>query len=89
MSVKEMTYTEEQVKGFVSQADCAILVLRKDLGETNQDVTHITGDAENIFDLVTDLIGHISQQGNISKEALLAKIAVGVLIGDEESIKEK
>lgn len=89
MSVTEMTYTEEQVKDFLSQADSAILVLRKDLGETNQDVTTINGNAESIFDLVTDLIGHISQQGNISKEELLARIAVGVLIGDEESIKEK
>lgn len=85
MSVKEMTYTEEQVKDFLSQADSAILVLRKDLGETYQDVTNISGDAESVFDLVTDLIGHISQQGNISKEELLAKIAVGVLIGDEEN----
>lgn len=89
MSVKEMTYTEEQVKDFISQADSSILVMRKDLGETNQDVTTINGNAESIFDLVTDLIGHISQQGNISKEELLARIAVGVLIGDEESIKGK
>lgn len=89
MSVKEMTYTEEQVRDFISQADSAILVLRKNLGETYQDVTHFNGDAENIFDLVTDLIGHISQQGNISKEELLARIAVGVLNGDEDCSKEK
>lgn len=79
MEIKEMGYTEDQVRDFISQADSAILVLRKDLGETYQDVTHISGDAENIFDLVTDLIGHISKQGNISKEELLARIAVGVL----------